>query len=65
MVEKLANEMIKSIESFGLQERCKNYGETWEDTKERFLDEARRGKKNQIFWLIVGNFAEVLENYTK
>lgn len=63
-MRELANRIVESIEHFGIEERCKNYNDSWEATKKAFLKEAERGDGNTYFWQAVKNFAEILENYT-
>lgn len=59
----IATIIILEIEELEIQERCTNHGDTWENTKELFYKEARRGTENPYFWSSVKEFSKILEKY--
>lgn len=59
----IATNIILEIEDLEIKERCSNPGDTWENTKELFFKEARRGMENPYFWSSVKEFSNILEKY--
>lgn len=57
--------LIKLIQSLGIEERCTNYNDTWENTKYLFFKEAAEGETNPLFWESVENFSKIIKEYTK
>lgn len=64
-IKDIAISLIVTIEKLKLQERCSNYNDTWENTKELFLKEAEKGKENPLFWESVENMAKIIKEFTK
>ena len=65
LTEHIAASFIFTIQKLKLQERCKNYNDTWENTRELLLKEAEEGESNPIFWEAVENMAKVIKEFTK
>lgn len=65
MTETIAYMMLSIVEDLELQERCKNYNDTWENTSELLLKEAEEGESNPIFWEAVENMAKTIKEFTK
>lgn len=65
MIKTIAYMMLSIVEDLELQERCKNYNDTWENTKNIFMDEAAKGESNTIFWEAVENMAKTIKEFTK
>lgn len=61
----IARGLISIIEDSKLQDRCSNYNDTWENTKELFLEEAEKGESNPIFWEAIENMAKTIKEFTK
>ena len=61
----MAMMLILMIEDLKLQDRCSNYSDTWENTKEIFLKEAEKGESNPIFWESLENMAKAIKEFTK
>lgn len=64
-IKDIAISLIVTIEKLKLQDRCSNYNDTWENTKELFLEEAEKGESNPIFWEAVENMAKVIKEFSK
>lgn len=64
-IKDIAISLIVTIEKLKLQDRCKNYNDTWENTKELFLKEAEEGENNPIFWEAVENIAKTIKEFTR
>lgn len=64
-IKDIAISLIVTIEKLKLQDRCSNYNDTWENTKELFLEEAEKGESNPIFWEDVENMAKTIKEFTK
>lgn len=64
MTETIAYMITSIVEDLELQERCKNYNDTWENTMDLFLEEAEKGESNPIFWEAVENMAKVIKEFT-
>lgn len=64
-IKDIVGSLIVTIEKLNLQSRCKNYNDTWENTKQLFLKEAEKGENNPIFWEAVENFSKVIRDFTK
>ena len=50
-MEKIAQLLIDAVEELGIERRCVNKDETWEEAKEDILKEARKGIWNYQLWL--------------
>lgn len=61
----IASCLIRTIQGFGIEERCINYNDTWENTKYLFFKEAIEGETNHLFWESVENFSKIIKEYTK
>lgn len=64
----IASYLIRIIQGLGIEERCTNYNDTWENTKCLFLKEAVKGVKGEdvsLFWESVENFSKIIKEYTK
>lgn len=61
----IAIRLIIIIEKMKLQDRCSNYNDTWENTKDLFLKEAEKGESNPIFWESIENMAKTIKEFTK
>lgn len=64
-IKDIAISLIVTIEKLKLQDRCSNYNDTWENTKELFLEEAEKGESNPIFWEAVENMAKTIKEFTR
>ena len=64
-IKDIAISLIVTIEKLKLQDRCSNYNDAWENTKELFLEEAEKGESNPIFWEAVENMAKTIKEFTK
>lgn len=49
-MEKIAQLLIDAVEELGIERRCVNKDETWEETKEDILKEAKKGIWNYQLW---------------
>ncbi|WP_306583802.1 hypothetical protein [Fusobacterium ulcerans] len=61
----IASYLIQIIQGLGIEERCTNYNDTWENTKYLFFKEAVEGETNHLFWESVENFSKTIKEYTK
>ena len=50
-MEKIAQLLIDAVEELGIERRCVNKDETWEEAKLDFLNEAKKGIWNYQLWL--------------
>ena len=64
-IQAIADGLINTIESIGIEERCSNHNMTWTETKNLFLDEALKGISNSFFWELVKDFSEIIKNFVK
>lgn len=64
-VKCIATSFILTIQTLGLRDRCSNYNDSWENTKELFLKEAGKGVNNPLFWEAVENIAKTIKEFTK
>ena len=64
-VKCIAASFILTIQTLGLRDRCSNYNDSWENTKELFLKEAGKGVNNPLFWESVENMAKVIKEFTR
>lgn len=65
MTKALAYILIFLIKDLKLQERCRNYNDSWENTEKLLLEEAEKGESNPIFWEAVENIAKTIKEFTK
>lgn len=49
-MEKIAQLLIDAVEELGIERRCVNNDETWEEAKEDILKEAKKGIWNYQLW---------------
>lgn len=61
----IATSFILMIQTLGLRDRCSNYNDSWENTKELFLKEAGKGVNNPMFWEAVENIAKTIKEFTR
>ncbi|MCB8563725.1 hypothetical protein [Fusobacterium ulcerans] len=61
----MASWLIKIIQELGIEERCINYNESWENTKQLFFKAAIKGKYNPVFWENIENFSKLIKDFTK
>lgn len=65
MTETIAYMIISTVEYLELQERCKNYNDSWENTEKLLFEEATKGDNNPIFWEAVENIAKTIKEFTR
>lgn len=65
MEKKIAEMLIEIIEELGIQDRCSNHNDSWENTINLFLEEAEKGESNPIFWESLENMAKAIKEFTK
>ena len=65
MTETIAYMIISTVEYLELQERCKNYNDSWENTEKLLFEEAAKGDNTPIFWEAVENIAKTIKEFTK
>lgn len=65
MTKALTYILIFLIKDLKLQERCRNYNDSWENTEKLLHEEAEKGESNPIFWLAVENIAKAIKEFTR
>lgn len=65
MTKALAHIIIFLIKDLKLQERCRNYNDSWENTEKLLFEEAEKGENNPLFWESVENMAKVIKEFSK
>lgn len=60
----MASWLIKIIQELGIEERCINYNDSWENTKQLFFKAAIKGKHNPVFWENIENFSKLIKDFT-
>ena len=64
-MEKLANELIATVEELGLQQRCALWDCTWEESKDELLKRATEGIESFGFWDYANIITQEIRYYTK
>ena len=64
-IQAITEELINTIETLKIEERCSNHNMTWAETKNLFINESLKGINNPVFWESVENFSEIIKNFTK
>lgn len=65
MTKALTYILIYLIKDLKLQERCRNYNDSWENTEKLLHEEAEKGDNNFLFWEAVENMAKAIKEFTR